>query len=207
MQRQFPQIVLVRHGETAWSTEGRHTGRTDIPLTAAGEQEAARLSLRLSKFHPAHVFTSPLQRASMTAQLAGYAHAVVDPDLAEWNYGTFEGQTLLEIRQQFPTWLVFRDGGPRGESVDEVMARADRVVQRLRQLTGDVLIFSHGHFSRVLAARWCHLGLEVCAHLLLNTTAISVLGYDRDETQPVIRAWNLRESFVQSPDIVAPGRA
>ncbi|WP_437230886.1 histidine phosphatase family protein [Planctomicrobium sp. SH661] len=197
----LPQIVLVRHGETAWSTPGKHTGLSDLPLNEAGEKEAARLSLRLSKFTPDHVFTSSLLRARQTAELAGFAHASVDPDLVEWNYGAYEGLTSVEIRQQFPGWVVFRDGSPRGESVLQATQRADRVVAKLRTLTGNVLIFSHGHFSRVIAARWCGLELDICPYLLFNTTALSVLGYDRDLDHPVIRLWNVRESFVKSMEL------
>jgi len=191
----LPRIMLVRHGETAWSAEGRHTGRADLPLTPDGLQESARLQLRLSRYTPDHVLTSPLLRARETAQQAGYPHAEIDEDLAEWNYGTLEGLTLEEIQQQMPGWSVFRNGGPRGESVEEVMARADRVVARLRLLSGNSLIFTHGHFSRALAARWCGLDFEICPHLMLRTTALSVLGYDRDLSRPAIHAWNLRESF------------
>jgi len=191
----LPRIMLVRHGETAWSAEGRHTGRADLPLTPDGLRESARLQLRLSRYSPDHVFTSPLLRARETAQQAGYSHAEVDEDLTEWNYGTLEGLTLEEIQQQMPGWSVFRNGGPRGESVEEVMARADRVVARLRLLPGNCLIFTHGHFSRALAARWCGLDFEICPYLMLRTTALSVLGYDRDLSRPAIHAWNVRESF------------
>jgi len=194
----LPQIVLVRHGETPWSTERRHTGRTDLPLTEAGAREASRLALRLSKFIPDHVLTSPLLRARETARLAGFPQAEVVDNLAEWHYGTLEGMTLEEIHQQMPGWLVFRDGSPRGETVEQVIERADAVVAHLRTLDGNTLIFSHGHFSRVLTARWCGLDLSICPHLLLNTTSLGVLGYDQDRDRPAIRAWNIRESFIQS---------
>jgi len=197
----LPQIVLVRHGETPWSTEGRHTGHSDLPLTEAGAEEALGLPARLGSFVPDQVFTSPLLRARDTARLAGFPQAEEDPDLMEWHYGTLEGLTLAEIHQQMPGWSVFQNGSPRGESVDQVIERAGRVVARLRELEGRTLLFLHGHISRVIAARWCGLPLEICPHLMLNTAAVSVLGYDRRRTMPAILSWNIRGALVLSPQV------
>ena len=159
MNEKLPAIYLARHGETAWSLSGQHTGLTDVPLTERGERNARRLGERLAGSAFAKVFTSPLQRAARTCELAGFgAAAEVDPDLVEWNYGKFEGLRTLEIRAEHPDWQLFRDGCPGGESPDQIGARADRVVSRVRAIKGDVLIFSSGHFLRVLATRW--FGLE-----------------------------------------------
>src|SRR5262249_5492088 len=155
MNHTLPTVYLARHGETAWTISGQHTGLTDIPLTERGERNARRLGERLRGLSFAHVLTSPLQRAARTCELAGFgAVARVDPDLGEWNYGQFEGLTTAEIRKKRPDWDLFRDGCPGGESVADVGARADRVIARLRALEGDVLLFSSGHFLRVLGARW-----------------------------------------------------
>src|SRR5437588_4111641 len=160
MSQALPAIYLARHGETAWSVSGQHTGLTDIPLTERGERNARRLGERLRGLTFAHVLTSPLQRAKRTCELAGFgAAARTDPDLVEWNYGDYEGRKTADIRQERPDWYLFRDGCPGGESPADVGARADRVVARLRAMEGDVLLFSSGHFLRVLAARWC--GLDV----------------------------------------------
>ena len=168
-----------------------HTGRTDLPLTPRGERNARSLGERLKGLTFAQVFTSPLQRASRTCQLAGFGPvAAVDPDLVEWNYGDYEGLTTADIRERRPGWHLFRDGCPGGESVAEVAARADRVIGRLRALDGDVLLFSSSHFLRVLAARW--LGLEAAAGRLfyLGTASLSALGYDHGKDEPVLRLWN-----------------
>src|SRR5580692_1348480 len=152
-------VYLARHGETAWSLTGQHTGLTDLPLTERGQRNARRLGERLAGLGFAKVFTSPLQRASRTCELAGFGVvAEVDRDLVEWNYGNYEGLRTVEIHAKRPGWDLFRDGCPEGESPDQVGARADRVVGRVRTIKGDVLIFSSGHFLRVLTARW--LGLE-----------------------------------------------
>ena len=182
---------LVRHGETAWTLSRQHTGRTDLPLTPRGERNAQRLGERLRGLSFAKVLTSPLQRASRTCELAGFgAAAEVDPDLLEWDYGRYEGRTGAEIRAERPDWLLFRDGCPGGESPQQVGARADRVVRRVRGLGGDVLVFSSGHFLRTLAARW--LGLEPAAGscFLLGTASLSALGYDHGASEPAIRLWN-----------------
>jgi probable phosphoglycerate mutase len=186
----LPAVFLVRHGETAWSLSGRHTGLTDIPLTAQGERNAALLGGRLGGRAFAAAFTSPLARARRTCELAGFGPAVVDGDLAEWDYGRYEGRRTQDIRADRAEWQLFRDGCPGGESPQDVGVRADRVVGRVRAIAGDVLIFSSGHFLRVLAARW--LGLEPAAGrlLMLGPASLSVLGYEHDLTEPVIRLWN-----------------
>ena len=186
----LPVIYLARHGETAWSLTGRHTGLTDIPLTGRGERNARRLGERLEGLRFAKVFTSPLKRAARTCELAGFAAAVVDPDLVEWNYGGYEGKTSAEIQSKRPLWQLFRDGCPEGETPEEVGARADRVLARARSADGDVLVFSSGHFLRVFAARW--LGLEASGgrYLLLTTASLSALGYEHNLSEPAIRLWN-----------------
>jgi broad specificity phosphatase PhoE len=187
----LPVIYLARHGETAWSVTGQHTGLTDLPLTQRGERNALRLGKRLAGLVFAKVSTSPLQRAVRTCELAGFgAAAEVDPDLVEWNYGDYEGLRTAEIHAKRPDWQLFRDGCPKGESPEQIGARADRVVSRVRAINGDVLIFSSGHFLRVLTARW--LGLEPAAgrFFMLNTASVSVLGYENSLSQAVIRLWN-----------------
>jgi probable phosphoglycerate mutase len=191
MNETLPAIYMARHGETAWSLSGQHTGLTDVPLTERGERNARRLGERLAGLAFAKVFTSPLQRAARTCELAGFgATAEVDPDLVEWNYGKFEGLRTAEIRAEHPDWQLFRDGCPGGESPDQIGARAERVVSRVRAIRGDVLIFSSGHILRVLATRW--LGIEPAAgrFFMLSTASVSVLGYENDLSQPVIRLWN-----------------
>ena len=192
MSDKLPTVFLARHGETEWSISGRHTGLTDVPLTDRGERNARRLGERLKGMTFAHVLTSPLQRARRTAELAGFgATAKVDPDLVEWNYGAYEGRKTEDILQERPGWQLFRDGCPGGESVAAVGARADRVIARLRPLRGDVLLFSSGHFLRVLAARW--LGLDAAGghFFFLSTATLSALGYEHNsQSEPVIRLWN-----------------
>ena len=191
MKPTLPAVYLARHGETEWTVTGQHTGLTDLPLTARGERNAASLGQRLKGMTFSHVFTSPLQRAHRTCELAGFGQAAaVDPDLVEWNYGDYEGLKTEEIVKKRPDWVLFRDGCPGGESMAEVAARADRVVGRVRALEGDVLLFSSGHFLRVLAARW--LGLEPAAarFFYLGTATLSVLGYDHNKAEPVVRLWN-----------------
>jgi len=191
MTRILPTLYLARHGETAWSLSGQHTGLTDLPLTERGERNARNLGPRLAGLTFAKVFTSPLQRATRTCELAGFAAAAeVDRDLVEWNYGDYEGLRTAEIHEKRPEWQLFRDGCPGGESPDQIGARADRVVSRVRAVKGDVLIFSSGHFLRVLAARW--LGLEpVNGRLfMLKTASVSALGYENELSQPVISLWD-----------------
>ena len=192
MADRLPVAWLARHGETAWSLSGQHTGLTDLPLTEHGEHNATRLGLRLNGMPFDRVWSSPLVRAHRTCELAGFGEAaVVDRDLVEWDYGEYEGLRSAEILARRPDWELFRDGCPGGESPAEVSARADRVVDRIRAVNGDVLLFTSGHFLRVLAARW--LGIEPALnsrHLQLSTASLSAVGYERDLGRPVIRLWN-----------------
>ncbi len=191
MSEPLPSVYLARHGETEWTVSKQHTGKTDLPLTERGERNARALAGRLKGMTFGHVLTSPLRRASRTCELAGFGKvAVVDPDLIEWDYGEYEGLTTADIRKRRPDWQLFRDGCPGGESVAQIGARADRAIAKLRALEGDLLLFSSGHFLRVLAARW--LGLEPAAgrYFYLGTATLSALGYERDRTEPVIRLWN-----------------
>jgi broad specificity phosphatase PhoE len=191
MSDALPVVYLARHGETAWTISGQHTGVTDLPLTAQGEVEARQLGERLDGLTFASVLTSPLQRAVRTCELAGFGSAArVEPDLLEWNYGSYEGLTSVEIHHERPDWQLFRDGCPGGESPDQVGARADRVAHRVRAMGGDVLLFSSGHFLRVFAARW--LGLEPGAgrYFLLGTASLSAVGYEHHRSEPAIRLWN-----------------
>jgi probable phosphoglycerate mutase len=184
-------VYLARHGETAWSLSGQHTGRTDLPLTERGERNARALGERLRGLTFAKVYTSPLQRAARTCELAGFGTAAeIDPDLVEWDYGQYEGRRTAEIHAKRPDWQLFRDGCPGGESPDQVGARADRVVGRVRAVKGDVLLFSSGHFLRVLAARWIGLDAAAGRYLLLGTASFSALGYEHHLAEPVIRLWN-----------------
>lgn len=187
----LPSVWLVRHGETEWSLSGRHTGRTDVPLTKNGEQQAAHLGDRLRARDFALVLTSPLQRAARTCELAGFGdRRQLAPDLVEWDYGAYEGKTTPEIRTEQPQWDLFRDGCPGGESPQDVAARADRALTRVRNVGGDALLFSSGHFLRVLAARWLHLEPEAGRFFYLDTASLSVLGYERERSRPVMRLWN-----------------
>lgn len=186
-----PGVYLVRHCQTAWSLSGQHTGLTDLPLTQRGQREALRLGERLRGMTFDRVLTSPLQRAVSTCELAGLrAAAQIDPDLVEWDYGQYEGLRSAEIRAEHPDWQLFRDGCPDGESPAHVAARADRVVARLRDLPGRTLLFSSGHFLRMLAARWLgHEPMACSVHLMLDAGSLSLLGFERDRS-PVIWQWN-----------------
>jgi broad specificity phosphatase PhoE len=187
----LPVVYLARHGETAWSLSGQHTGRTDLPLTDRGERQARALGERLRGAHFVKVLTSPSQRARRTAELAGFSSAAeIDPDLAEWDYGQYEGRRTADILAERPGWFLFRDGAPGGETPDQVAARADRVVQRIRALQGDIAVFSSAHILRVLAVRW--LGLEAAAgrYFLLGTSSLSILGYEHNLAEPAVRLWN-----------------
>jgi probable phosphoglycerate mutase len=191
MTEHLPRIYLARHGQTAWSLTGQHTGLTDLPLTSAGEDEARQLGKRLAGLLFAKVFTSPLQRAAHTAEIAGFgALAEKDPDLVEWDYGKFEGRRTAEIHAEAPGWQLFRDGAPGGESVAQIGARADRVLGRVLFVKGDVLIFSSGHFLRVLAARFLDLEPAGGKYFTLSTASVSILGFENNLSQPVIRLWN-----------------
>ena len=187
----LPEVYLARHGETAWTITGQHTGRTDIPLTARGEQNALSLRQRLNGVTFAKVLVSPLSRARRTCELAGFGDtAEVAPELHEWDYGDYEGRRTADIRQERPGWDLFRDGGPGGESVAVVGVRADRVIARLRAIDGHVLLFSHAHFLRVLAARWLGLPAGDARLFVLSTAALSILGYEHTLEEPAIRLWN-----------------
>jgi broad specificity phosphatase PhoE len=187
----LPIVYLARHGETTWTVSGQYTGVTDLPLTERGERNAANLKERLCGLSFAKVFTSPLQRTRRTCELAGFgAVAEIDPDLMEWNYGAYEGRFSVEIHRERPDWILFRDGCPGGESPSEVGARADSAIKRVRAIEGNVLLFSSGHFLRVLAARW--LGLEPAAgrFFLLSTASLSALSYEHNLSEPAIRLWD-----------------
>jgi len=192
MSEALSEVYLARHGNTAWTVTGQHTGLTDLPLTPNGECNARRLGERLKGMTFAKVFTSPLQRASRTCELAGFgAVAETDPDLVEWDYGQYEGLRSDEILRQRPDWQLFRDGAPGGESPGQIGARADRVVARVRAVSGNVLLFSSGHFIRVLTARWLGLGPGAEGkYFLLSPASLSALSYERKLSQPVIRLWN-----------------
>ena len=191
MNEKLPVTYLARHGETAWTVTGQHTGLTDLPLTERGERNARRLQERLSGLRFAKVFTSPLQRARRTCELAGFGSvAQIDRDLVEWDYGEYEGRLTADILKERPDWQLFRDGCPGGESPQQVATRADRVVSRVREVGGDVLLFSSGHFLRMLATRW--IGLEPIngRSLMLGTASLSALGYENSISHPAIRLWN-----------------
>jgi broad specificity phosphatase PhoE len=187
----LPCVYLVRHGETEWSASGKHTGRTDIPLTEEGERRARGLSERLKGVTFDRVFTSPLQRAARTCALAGFGErAKVDPDLLEWNYGDYEGRKSSEILAERPGWLLFRDGCPNGEQPADVGARADRVIARLRAADDRAIVFSSGHILRVLAVRWLGLAPSEGRLFMLGTASISTLGYEHNKAEPAVQLWN-----------------
>jgi len=192
MSERLSIVYLARHGETAWTISGQHSGLTDLPLTERGERTARRLGERLKGLTFALVLTSPLQRAARTCELAGFKSAAeFDRDLVEWDYGQYEGRRTAEILAERPGWELFRDGCPGGESPQQVSVRADRVVKRVREVEGDVLIFTSGHVMRVLAVRW--LGPEPsvnCKFFMLSTASLSALGYEHNLSRPVIRLWN-----------------
>ena len=191
MSESLPDVYLARHGETAWTINRKHTGRTDLPLTERGVRNARSLGERLQGKTFSHVFTSPLQRAHYTCELAGFGKdAIIDPDLVEWDYGDYEGLTTAEIVKKRPGWHIFKDGCPGGESIADISARADRVVRKLRAFDDEVILFSSSHFLRVLTARW--LGLEAVAgrYFYLGTATLCTLGYDHRRDEPVIRLWN-----------------
>ena len=197
----LPIIYLARHGETPWSLTGQHTGLTDLPLTEGGEENARRLGERLRGITFARVWTSPLQRARRTCELAGFGTvAEIDSDLVEWNYGEYEGRRTVEIRAEGPNWQLFRDGCPGGESPQQVAARADRVVNRVRAVPGDVLLFASGHFLRMLAARWIGIETSRAIAFMLSTASLSALGYENSLEQPVIRLWNETSHLRTSDD-------
>jgi len=192
MSEILPTIYVARHGETAWSITGQHTGLTDLPLTERGEHNASRLKDRLKDLDFKQVYVSPLQRARRTCELAGFgAVAEIDPDLVEWDYGQYEGRRSAEIHAERPDWELFCDGCPGVESPAQVAVRADRVVSRLREVSGNALVFSSGHFIRVLASRWLGIAPTVNSrYFLLGTASLSSLGYDQGVSRPVIQLWN-----------------
>ena len=204
MKDDLPIAYLARHGETSWTLSGQHTGLTDLPLTEHGERTARRLGERLKGLTFARVFTSPLQRARQTCELAGFRPiAEIDPDLVEWDYGRYEGRTGAEIRRR-PDWNLFRDGCPGGETPQQVGTPSDRVVDRLRAIQGDVSVFASGHFMRVLASRW--LGLEPTAnsrYFMMSTASLSALGYENELSRPVIRFWNDTRHVDTEPEAAA----
>ena len=197
------RLYLIRHGETEWSLTSQHTGRTDIPLTARGEDEARELAQGLRDIPFAHVMTSPQQRARKTCELAGLGSAaVIDPDLAEWDYGDYEGQRSVDIRKQRADWNVFRDGCPGGETPAQVSDRADRLIAHLRALDGYVALFSHGQFGSVLAVRWIGLPLVSAQHFPLGTASLSILGFDDHPRCRSLRAGTspITEASVPAPE-------
>jgi probable phosphoglycerate mutase len=184
-----PAVALVRHGETEWSKSGRHTGRTDVPLTEAGRAQARLLGDMLAGWRKARALTSPLQRAVETCRLAGFARTCESVDeLREWDYGVYEGRTTAAIREEIPGWSIWTHPVVNGESADEVGKRADRVIERIRAEGQDVVVFAHGHLLRILTARWCGLTATHGRILALDTATLSVLGYERET--PVVRMWN-----------------
>lgn len=183
-------IILVRHGETAWTISRKHTGTTDLPLNVQGEDQAKRLKAKLAEFHIDHVFTSPLQRAKETCRLAGYLQrAKVDPNIVEWDYGDYEGLSSEEIQEQRPGWAIFKDGVPGGESIEDIGKRADHVLENLRGLKGNILLFSHAHFLRILTARYLGLDPTGGRFFVLKPASISILGCEHLNT--VIVSWDI----------------
>ncbi len=191
MSDKLPVVYLARHGNTAWTHSGQHIGLTDLPLTPDGERNAERLGERMKGLTFAKVFTSPLQRAARTCELAGFgAVAESDPDLVEWNYGKYEGLTSRQILQQRPDWDLFRDGCPGGESPQQIGERAYRAVQRIRSVPGDVLLFSSGHFIRVLTGCWLGLGPAGGRLFLLSPASLSALSCEHNPSRPAVRLWD-----------------
>ncbi|MEM1283067.1 MAG: histidine phosphatase family protein [Chlamydiota bacterium] len=183
------RVYICRHGETEWSLSGQHTSVTDLPLTSKGVQQVKGLASRLERIEFAQVFCSPLLRAKQTCEIAGLLDlAVIDDDLFEWRYGDYEGLKTVDIRKSVPEWSVFTHGCPGGESTQEITERADRMVEKIRLVQGDVAIFSSGHFSRVLTARWLGLPVITGRHFILNTGTLSVLTYEREN--PAVKMWN-----------------
>ena len=182
------RLFAVRHGETEWSISGQHTGRTDVPLTEIGRERATKMGEALAGRSFVLVLTSPFSRAKDTAALAGFPDAIVDDDLREWDYGDYEGRKTVDIRVDRPGWFLWNDGVPNGESIDDVAARTDRVIARVRSVEGDALVFAHGHLLRVLASRWLGQSPGFGRHLVLSPSTLSILGSEREE--PAIECWN-----------------
>lgn len=186
------ELYLIRHGETAWSITGQHTGVTDIPLTLHGEKQASELAPFLRTLHFARVLTSPLSRARHTCELAGLGEgALIDADLAEWNYGEYEGRRTVDIQRDIPGWNVWHDGCPRGDTPLSISDRADRLLARLGALSGKVALFSHGQFGEALAARWIGLAVIEAQHFALGPATVSILAHETGHPSvPVIALWN-----------------
>jgi broad specificity phosphatase PhoE len=198
MSDTLPKIYLARHGETAWTVSHQHTGRTDIPLTERGERNAVRLGERLKGLKFAKVLTSPLQRARRTCDLAGFGpQTEVDADLAEWDYGAYEGRTTAQIREEVPGWIIWTGGVSGGESADQVGARCERVIARCAGVDGDIALFAHGHVLRILAARWLGLPALGGSYLALDVASLSVLGHEHEAR--VIRNWNESYDLLEEP--------
>jgi probable phosphoglycerate mutase len=192
MSTNLPKLYLARHGDTAWTDSHQHTGRTDLPLNARGEEHARLLGEALRGASFLRVFTSPLQRATRTCELAGFGAGVkVDPDLIEWDYGRFEGKVTSDVLKEQPSWELFRDGGPEGESPGDVAVRADRFIAQVHGIAGDVLAFSSGHIIRMIAARWLGLPPSAGRYFFCDPASVGVLGFEHDRRdQPIIRLWN-----------------
>ena len=182
------EVWLIRHGETEWSKSGQHTGTSDLPLTAAGEEAARALGPFLARTSFDRVLSSPLQRARRTAELAGVGNVEIDDDLLEWDYGHYEGLTRVQVRERQPDWSIWSAGAPGGESPAEVTARVDQVIEKLRRSGGRILLFAHGHILRALAVRWIEQAVGLGVHLPLDTAKVSVLSYDRGT--PSLGRWN-----------------
>lgn len=199
MSIELPRLFLARHGDTAWTDSRQRTGRTDLPLNEQGEARSRQLGQRLQQFSFTRVFSSPLQRAAKTCELAGFGSVVeIDPDLVEWDYGRYEGRRTKDILAERPGWEMFRDGCPDGESPQDVAARADRFIARVHGLEGDVLAFSSGHISRMIAARWLELPPAAGRFFFCRTASVGVLGFEHDNrTEPIICLWNY---VVASPE-------
>jgi probable phosphoglycerate mutase len=192
MSLHLPRLFLARHGDTAWTDTRQRTGRTDLPLNARGESRARQLGDRLRRFSFAHIFSSPLQRASKTCELAGFASRMeLDPDHAEWDYGTLEGMLTSDIHKQHPGWELFRDGCPNGESPSGVAERADRFIEKVRPIYGNVLAFSSGHIIRMIAARWLGLPPSAGRYFFCRTASVGILGFEHDRRdEPIVGLWN-----------------
>lgn len=191
MDKGLPRIYIVRHGQTLWSLQGKHTGNTDIPLTKKGEEQAGYLKKYLSSKNFVSVLSSPLQRSLRTCEIAGYKNICeVRNELKEWNYGDYEGIKTSEIKDKRPSWNLFEHGCPNGETIQDVEKRADVIISEIRNKNGDILIFSHGHFLRIFALRWIGIDTKFAKNILLGTAAMSVLGYDHNLNEPAILLWN-----------------
>jgi broad specificity phosphatase PhoE len=192
MQQFLPQLFVLRHAETEWSVSGHYTGRADISLNSSGEQEARQLGKRIQGVSFQHVLVSPLQRAKQTCQLAGLSQkAETEPDIIEWDNGEYEGRTHHEIESERPGWNLFRDGCPNGESPEQISDRANRLIFKLKKLDGNIALFTHGHFGRVLGVRWIDLPVQFADRFLLQTASVSILGYQHNNAaRPAISLWN-----------------